>query len=112
MGQEDCIILGPSFLSFNEAVFSFASRFHFRSVKPNSINRQFLEQYAMGGNFLLLYNPPIGINLLFHYRATIFMATTSIVYKFAELYITPHHRLNMELDLQSVFGLHVHSCSH
>ncbi len=23
-----------------------------------------------------------------------------------------HHRLNMELDLQSLFGLHVHSCAH
>jgi hypothetical protein len=23
-----------------------------------------------------------------------------------------HHRLNMELDLQSLFGLHVHSCTH
>jgi hypothetical protein len=22
------------------------------------------------------------------------------------------HRLNMELDLQSLFGLHVHSCTH
>jgi hypothetical protein len=22
------------------------------------------------------------------------------------------HKLNMELDLQSLFGLHVHSCSH
>ncbi len=23
-----------------------------------------------------------------------------------------YHRLNMELDLQSLFGLHVHSCTH
>jgi hypothetical protein len=27
-------------------------------------------------------------------------------------YFGSRHRLNMELDLQSLFGLHVHSCSH
>ncbi len=27
-------------------------------------------------------------------------------------YFRLHHRLNMEIELQSVFGLHVHSCSH
>jgi hypothetical protein len=26
--------------------------------------------------------------------------------------LTGKHRLNMELDLQSLFGLYVHSCSH
>jgi hypothetical protein len=26
--------------------------------------------------------------------------------------IPDSHRLNMELDLQSLFGLHVHSCTH
>jgi hypothetical protein len=26
--------------------------------------------------------------------------------------VSQAHRLNMELDLQSLFGLHVHSCSH
>ncbi len=27
-------------------------------------------------------------------------------------HIPPNHRLNMELDLQILFGLHVHSCTH
>ncbi len=26
--------------------------------------------------------------------------------------VVSHHRLNMGLDLQSLFGLHVHSCTH
>ncbi len=29
-----------------------------------------------------------------------------------KLKISWMHRLNMELDLQSLFGLHVHSCTH
>jgi hypothetical protein len=30
----------------------------------------------------------------------------------AEEKLSFYHRLNMELDLQSLFGLHVHSCTH
>jgi hypothetical protein len=31
---------------------------------------------------------------------------------FGFIWFVVTHRLNMELDLQSLFGLHVHSCTH
>jgi hypothetical protein len=35
-----------------------------------------------------------------------------VFYNLATFVVLFHHRLNMELDLQSLFGLHVNSCTH
>jgi hypothetical protein len=63
-----------------------------------------------------LYPCPFHITSLFHVwdkpRGTREREPPDIMVEGSAWMKAEHHRLNMELDLQSLFGLHVHSCTH
>ncbi len=47
-----------------------------------------------------------------HASALVYVCETNVM-ELEQTHVAPYdHRLNMELDLQSLFGFHVYSCTH
>jgi hypothetical protein len=52
------------------------------------------------------------LGLSCQYKRFLFCLGCSSLPSTKYFFLTVHHRLNMEIDLQSLYGLHVHSCTH